>query len=155
MTERTGGCACGHLRYAVTGEALIIHCCHCTHCQRETGSAFATNFLVEADRVLFDGETETVPTPSASGKGQRIVRCPKCRVAVSSHYPGGGDEFHFLRIGTMDERADLAPDVHIYTSTKQPWVVIPDDVPSFAEFYNPAEVWTDEMRVRWQEAKGL
>ena len=82
--ERTGGCACGQLRYAETGEALIIHCCHCSFCQRETGSAFATNFLVEADRVCFDGEAETIPTPSTSGKGQRIVRCPNCRVRWAS-----------------------------------------------------------------------
>jgi hypothetical protein len=155
VTERTGGCACGQLRYAAEGDPLVIHCCHCTFCQRETGSAFATNFLIEANRVTFSGEHETVLTASASGNGQRILRCPKCHVAVSSHYPGGGDDFHFLRIGTMDERADLAPDIHIYTSTKQPWVVIPDGVPAFAEFYNPAEAWTDEMRNRWREAKGL
>ena len=154
MTERAGGCACGQLRYAARGKPLIVHCCHCSHCQRETGSAFATNLLIEADRLSFTGEVETIVTPSASGQGQRIIRCPKCHVAVSSHYPGAGDAFHFLRVGTLDERADIVPDVHIYTATKQPWVAIPDGVPAFTEFYDPAEVWTVAMRERWAKAKG-
>lgn len=154
MTERTGGCGCGQLRYEMRGEPLIVHCCHCSNCQRETGSAFATNLLIEADRVTFSGDSETVVMPSASGKGQKIIRCAKCHVAVWSHYSGAGDEFHFMRVGTLDERADIAPDVHIYVSTKQPWVAIPDGVPAFAEYYDPAEVWTVSMRERWGKAKG-
>jgi len=154
VAERTGGCACGQLRYEAASEPLIVHCCHCSYCQRETGSAFATNYLIESDRVSFTGRSEIVDTPSASGKGQKVVRCPECQIAVSSHYGGGGDKFHFLRVGTMDERADVAPDVHIYTSTKQPWVTLPEGVPEFAEFYNPGEVWSAETLTRWKAAIG-
>jgi hypothetical protein len=151
----TGRCACGQLSYQAEGDPLIVHCCHCTYCQRETGTAFATNVLIESDRVAISGDIETIVNPSASGQGQRIIRCPACHVAVSSHYPGAGDAFHFLRAGTLDQRADVEPDVHIYTSTKVPWVIIPDDVPAFPEFYDPASVWTEQMRERWRVAKGL
>ena len=151
---RTGGCVCGQLRYEAAGDPLIVHCCHCSYCQRETGSAFATNYLVESDRVSFSGRHDIIDTPSASGNGQKVLRCPECRVAVSSHYGGAGDKFHFLRVGTMDERADIAPDVHIYISTKQPWVILPKGVPAFPEFYDPAEVWSADMQKRWKAAMG-
>ena len=153
MTGRSGGCVCGQLRYVLEGEPLVVHACHCSYCQRETGSAFATNLLIEADRVRFEGRGERVLTPSASGKGQVIVRCPECQVAVSSHYPGAGEAFHFIRVGTIDEHRDIAPDIHIYISTKQPWVVIPDGVPAFEEFYDPAQAWSEEMRARYRKAK--
>ena len=78
-----GGCTCRHVRYRINARPLFVHCCHCTWCQRETGSAFALNAMIEADRVeLTSGEVEPVDTPSASGKGQKIWRCPECKVAV-------------------------------------------------------------------------
>lgn len=149
-----GGCACRAVRYRVTFAPIVVHCCHCRWCQRESGSAFALNALVESDRVeLLHGEPETVPTPSASGKGQRIVRCPQCRVALWSHYSGGGDAVRFVRVGTLDAPDALPPDVHIYTMSKQPWVVLPSGAPAFAEFYDPATVWTAQARDRYRAAK--
>ena len=151
---RDGRCACGQLSYRTESDPIIIHCCHCSHCQRETGSAFAFNYLVEADRVRFEGERELVDTPSASGKGQRVVRCPTCKVAVSSHYSGLGDKAHFLRVGTMTDRSDLKPDVHIYTGDKQAWVPLDPSIPAFEVFYNPSEFWSAETMARIQAAKG-
>ena len=119
-----GTCTCGHIRYRLTSEPLFVHCCHCTWCQRESGTAFALNAIIETDRVeLLSGEVEIVDTPSASGKGQRISRCPICRVAVWSNYGGAGDAARFIRVGTLLEPGRLPPDIHIFTSTKQPWVV--------------------------------
>src|ERR1043166_8062666 len=129
-----GRCTCGAVRYRMSGAPMIVHCCHCSWCQRETGSAFALNAMIEADRVaLLQGEVETVATPSTSGKGQRIVRCPVSRVAVWSHYAGGGDAVRFVRVGTLEEPGRLPPDVHIFTSTKQPWVVLPPGAKVYAE----------------------
>ena len=55
----------------------------------------------------------------------------------------------FVRVGTMDEPAQCPPDVHIFTSTKQPWVTLPPGAKAYAEFYNnPGEVWSDEARAR-------
>jgi hypothetical protein len=133
---------------------IIVHCCHCRYCQRETGAAFALNAVIETSRLtLVEGTPEPILTPSLSGKGQRIVRCPRCRIAVWSHYAGGGDAFSFVRVGTLDEPDRLPPDAHIFTSTKQPWVILPPEARAFTEFYSPKEVWPQESLARWAAAK--
>jgi hypothetical protein len=144
-----GGCACRQVRYRVNAEPMIVHCCHCRWCQRETGASFALNAMIEAVHVqLLAGTVDIVHTPSQSGKGQKISRCPECRVAVWSNYAGGGDAVRFVRVGTLDEPDKVAPDVHIFTSTKQPLVVLPPDVPAFAEFYQASTVWRPESLAR-------
>ena len=128
---------------------LFVHCCHCRWCQRETGASFALNALIEADRVhLLEGEVEVVATPSNSGKGQRISRCPRCRIAVWSNYAGAGDAVRFVRVGTLDEPDRFLPDIHIYTASKQPWVIIPAGVPALAEYYKASEHWPRESLER-------
>lgn len=144
-----GGCTCGHLRYRMTSPPLFVHCCHCRWCQRETGASFALNALIESDRVqLLHGEPLVVDTPSNSGKGQKITRCPRCYVAVWSHYAGAGDAISFVRVGTLDQPDRLPPDVHIFTASKQPWVVLPDGVPAFPEYYKSRELWPRESLER-------
>src|SRR5437764_4711630 len=145
-----GGCTCGAVRYRMTSAPMIVHCCHCRWCQRETGASFALNAVIEADRVtLTSGAPELILTPTMSGKGQKIRRCATCKIAVWSHYPGGGEAVAFIRVGTLDEPDRLPPDVQIFTSSKQPWVVLPDGARAFAEFYNPKEVWSGETLARW------
>jgi len=149
-----GRCTCGAVRYRMTAKPIIVHCCHCTWCQRETGTAFALNAVIEAENVtLLSGSPETVLTPSASGKGQKIVRCPTCRVAVWSDYPEAGDRICFVRVGTLETLDRVPPDIHIYTSTRQPWVVLAGDVPAVPEFYNPKEVWSAEGMARFRAAR--
>ena len=145
-----GGCSCGHVRYRMTSKPMWVNACHCTWCQRETGGAFATNALIEADRVELAGEgaPEAVDTPSASGKGQKIWRCPKCRVAVWSNYAGAGDAIRFVRVGSLDAGHGIAPNIHIFTSTKQPWVVLPPGVPAVPEYFNAKEFWPKESQDR-------
>jgi hypothetical protein len=144
-----GGCTCRAVRYRMTSAPLFVHCCHCRWCQRETGSAFALNAMIEADRVaLLEGEPEVVHTPSLSGKGQKIARCPVCRVAVWSTYAGAGDAVRFVRVGTLDEPDRLPPDIHIFTSSKQPWVVLPPGVPAVPEFYDRTEYWPQASLAR-------
>ncbi len=144
-----GGCTCRRLRYRMTSKPLFVHCCHCRWCQRETGAAFALNAMIEADRVqLLQGEVEVVNTPSNSGKGQKIARCPKCYIAVWSNYAGGGDALRFVRVGTLDEPDRLPPDIHIFTASKQPWVVLPPDTPAVAEYYKAGELWPEESLER-------
>lgn len=138
-----GGCTCRFVRYRMAGAPLIVHCCHCRWCQRETGAAFALNAMIEADRVeLKQGEVDVVDTPSLSGKGQRISRCPKCRIALWSNYAGAGEAVRFVRLGTLDEPDRFPPNIHIFTASKQPWVVLPAGVPAVAEYYKSSEVWS-------------
>ncbi len=144
-----GGCTCRFVRYRMTTKPLFVHCCHCRWCQRETGASFALNAMIESERVqLLEGEVEVVDTPSNSGKGQKISRCPKCRIAVWSNYGGGGDAVRFVRVGTLDEPDRLPPDIHIFTASKQPWVVLPPDTPAFSEYYKAAELWPTESLAR-------
>lgn len=147
MTEDTGdtfdgGCTCGMIRYRMTSAPMFVHCCHCRWCQRETGSAFAVNALIEADRVrLLQGTPEIVITPSNSGKGQKITRCPRCRIALWSNYAGAGDAVRFVRVGTLDRPDRLPPDIHIFTASRQPWVVLPPGVPAVPEYYDRDVHW--------------
>jgi hypothetical protein len=144
-----GGCTCRHVRYRMATHPLFVHCCHCRWCQRETGASFALNAMIESDRLeLTHGDVDIVATPSNSGKGQKIVRCPKCRVAVWSYYAGAGDALSFVRVGTLDEPDRLPPDIHIFTASKQPWVVIPAGVPAVPEYYKAAERWPQESLER-------
>ena len=152
-TNQSGSCTCGYIQYTVSATPLIVHCCHCSWCQRETGTAFATNALVEKTHVeITSGECELIDTPSNSGKGQKIARCPKCRVAVWSHYSAAGPAVCFIRVGTLQQPLAFPPDVHIYIAAKQPWVVIPESVPAYEEFYDPKSVWPGESLERYYNA---
>jgi hypothetical protein len=138
--SREGGCACGAVRYRLTSEPLFVHCCHCLNCQRQTGSAFVINILIEADRVqLLAGEPQSVAVPREGGKKQQIWRCPTCQTAVYSEYTRR--DIRFVRAGTLDDPAAVAPDVHIYTRSKLPWVMLPDAVPAFKVYYETKELW--------------
>ena len=144
-----GGCDCRQVRYQITSAPLIVHCCHCRWCQRASGASFALNALIEADRVIHLGvEPEIVDTPSASGAGQKIARCPACRTAVWSNYAGAGPALRFVRVGTLDHPDLLPPDIHIYTSTKQPWVILPSDVPAVPEYYQRSKYWRPDSIAR-------
>jgi hypothetical protein len=150
-----GSCDCGSVRYRMNTAPMIVHCCHCRWCQRETGSAFALNAVVEAAQVeILQGAPEIVQTPSESGRGQKIARCPTCRVALWSHYALAGDAIRFVRVGTLDDPDRVPPDIHIYTESKQPWVVLPEGARAVPQFYNPKEVWTPESQARWRTAQG-
>jgi hypothetical protein len=151
----SGGCTCRAVRYELRSAPIFVHCCHCRWCQRETGSAFVLNALIEADRVVLSaGTPNVVLTPSNSGKGQKISRCPTCCVAVWSNYAGGRDAVRFVRVGTLDEPDRLAPDIHIFTASKQPWVVLPDGVPAVPEYYDAKKYWPQESLERWAVARG-
>lgn len=144
-----GGCTCRLVRYRMSGKPLFVHCCHCRWCQRETGAAFALNAMIEADRVqLLEGQVEIVDTPSNSGKGQRIARCPVCRIALWSNYAGAGDALRLVRVGTLDEPDRFPPDIHIFTASKQPWVVLSPATPAVPEYYQASAMWPQESLER-------
>ena len=135
-----GGCACGAVRYRLRSDPLIVHCCHCLNCQRQTGSAFVINLLIETDRIeLLSGETQPVDVPRDDGSAQRIFRCPTCQVALFSEYTY--PEVRFVRGGTLDDPTVVKPDVHIFTRSKVEWVVIPESTPAFEVFYDMEKVW--------------
>ncbi|QHQ35693.1 GFA family protein [Algicella marina] len=144
-----GHCTCGEIRYQLTAPPLFVHCCHCRWCQRETGSAFVINALMIADEVaLIRGRPDVIMTPTESGSGQRITRCPTCKVAVWSVYSGAGPKFLFLRTGTLDEPDGYPPDIHIFTESKQPWVILPPSVPVMPQYYDRKAHWSEDSLAR-------
>ena len=148
-TPLEGGCTCRAVRYRVERRPLVVHCCHCRWCQRETGASFALNAMIEAEHVmLLSGQPGMVDTPSASGKGQKIWRCPACRIAVWSNYSGAGELVRFVRVGSLDDPDALPPDIHIFTMSKQPWVVLPPGTPAVHEYYDASRLWPPESLER-------
>ncbi len=140
-----GGCACRSVRFVMRTRPLIVHACHCRWCQRETGTAFALNAMIETNRVVhLSGQMDVVDTPSNSGLGQKIARCSTCRVAVWSHYAGSGDRFRFVRVGTLDNPDICPPDIHIFMASKQTWVVVAAETPAVPEYYEHNDVWSQD-----------
>ena len=136
--QREGGCARGEVRYRLTSDPLFVHCCHCLNCQRQTGSAFVVNLLIETDRVEpLAGDPVPVDVPREAGSSGSSA--PTCQIAVFSRYTSA--RIRFVRGGTLDEPSTVEPDVHIYTRSKLPWVTLPDGVPAFRTYYDTKRVW--------------
>lgn len=151
-----GLCTCGEIRYRITHSPLFVHCCHCSWCQRESGSAFAINALIESEFItLLDGAPETTLTPSLSGKSQQVSRCPSCRVALWSNYSAAGDAVRFLRVGTLETPSACPPDIHIFTSSKQSWLTLDGDTPVVDEYYRRSSYWPADSVARYKKAISL
>jgi len=145
--QREGGCSCGDVRYRLLSEPLFVHCCHCLNCQRQTGSAFVVNLLIEADRVeLLAGDPQRVDVPRDDGSVQRVFRCPTCQIAVFSQYTR--PDVRFVRAGTLDDPRCVVPDVHIFTRSKVGWVELPSSTPAFEVYYDQHELWPTESLER-------
>ncbi len=134
----------------MTSAPLFVHCCHCSRCRRETGTAFALNALIETSRIeRLAGTPEAVTTPTASGLGQHVQRCPHCRVALWSHYAGAGEAIAFVRVGTLDDPGRYPPDIHIYTDARLPWVTLPGDAVTVPAYYKASAYWPPDSLARF------
>jgi hypothetical protein len=146
--KKEGGCACGAVRYRLESAPMFVHCCHCRDCQRQTGTAFVLNALIETARVtILQGDVTRSPMPTDSGRPHGIDRCKVCGTAVWSEY-GGLAKLRFVRVGTLDDPTDVSPDVHIYTRSKLPWVELPAGVPAFEGYYDAKALWPAESLER-------
>ncbi len=147
-----GGCACGQARFRLTRAPMFVHCCHCTDGQRQSGSAFAINALIESACVeLTRGETIEVNLPTDSGRPHPAIRCEVCGITLWSHY-GGRRPVSFVRVGTLDRAHDVVPDVHIFTRSKVPWVRLPEGAKAFEIYYDTEALWPPESLARRQAA---
>jgi len=136
-----GQCGCGAVTYHMKSGPIFVHCCHCIDCQRQTGSAYVLNAIIEADRVEVEGPTIEIDLPTPSGLGQIITRCEACGVALFSSYMIRLGKLKYVRVGTLDDPDQCSPDVQIFTKRKQAWVPLNPDIPSFEDFYSFDEVW--------------
>ncbi len=151
-----GACFCGAVRYQLETPPMFVHCCHCRDCQKQAGSAFAINALIETDRItLLPGSIapEPVEMKTDSGRPHDIYRCPHCKSAVWSDY-GRRRILSFLRVATLENPSALVPDVHIFTRSKVKWVVLPSGARAFAEYYDMQKEWPPESLKRREELLG-
>ena len=143
-----GGCSCRAVRYRLASAPMFVNCCHCRDCQRQTGSAFVINAIIETDRIELLGATPVAAAvPTDSGRPHEIYRCVACRVAVWSDY-GQRPALRFVRVGTLDEPAALTPNAHIFTRSKLPWVRLDGDVPVFDVYYDLPTLWPADSLAR-------
>jgi hypothetical protein len=149
-----GRCACGAVTYSMKSKPIVVHCCHCSECQRQTGSAFVLNAIIEAERVTIEGSVIETTLPTPSGNGQVVTRCKKCGVAVFGNYLSRKGKLRYIRVGTLDQPDKCPPDVHIFTSSKLPWVTLNSDVPVFENLYNFENVFSDASLARWNALFG-
>lgn len=149
-----GKCGCGAVTYQIATKPIIVHCCHCSECQIQTGSAFALNAIIESDRVTFDGQVTEHEVPTPSGKGQVITRCADCGVAIFSSYMLRLGKLRYIRVGTLDDPSECPPDVQIFTSSKQPWVTLDHEIPIFEKIYDFKDVWPKSSLERWNDLFG-
>lgn len=148
-----GGCSCGAVRYQLLAPPIRVHCCHCTNCQNQTGSAFVLNAMIETSKIrTLRGKPQAVPVKRAYGPHD-IYRCAKCQVAVWSDY-GRRPNLRFVRVGTLDQPSALKPDIHIYTRAKAPWLKLPKGVPAFKDYYDYKKVWPKPSIKRLKAALG-
>jgi hypothetical protein len=139
-STREGGCACGAVRYRLSGDPLFVNCCHCVLCQRHTGSAFALNLVIEADRLeILAGEPQPVDVETGDGRVKTRFRCPSCQVAVFTRSAHAG--LRFVHAGTLDDPSAIQPGAHIFTRSKLPWIVLEGSTPAFVAAYERESVW--------------
>ncbi len=152
--KHTGACACGELTYSLATDPMFVHCCHCQECQKQTGSAFVLNAIIETDQVTLDGKVTEHTLATPSGKGQIITRCATCGTAVLSKYMVRQGKLTYVRVGTMNDPEACPPDVQIFTSSKQQWVPLNSDIQSFEEFYAFKDVWPEDAYGRLRAVFG-
>lgn len=154
MAETSDGqCFCGAVRFRMHGQPMFVHCCHCRDCQQQGGSAFAINALIEAERIeLLEGQPVATRMKTDSGRVHDIYRCDQCQAPVWSDY-GGRHWLRFVRVAALENAGAFVPDVHIYTRSRLPWVVLPESAAVFADYYDQRALWPAESQARLRAAK--
>lgn len=148
-----GGCFCGRIRYRLKASPMFVHCCHCRDCQRQSGSAFVINALIEAEQVEILAGTPVMTTYSTdSGHPHDVYRCRDCQSALWSDY-GRRRWMLFIRVANLDDPSIFEPDVHIYVRSKLPWVRLPEGAAIFEEYYNMKDEWPADSIVRRDRAR--
>jgi hypothetical protein len=152
MMSLDGGCACGAIRYRLTNAPMIVHACHCRDCQKISGSAFALNLWIERKFVEPSGPEPVAYAmpPGSSGRPHDVYRCVTCGTALWGKYHAAPGDTLLVAGGTLDDPSAVAPDVHIFTRSKAPWLELPKDARVFETYYKTAEVWSPESLARWK-----
>lgn len=151
-TSQEGGCACGTLRYRLKGKPIFVNNCHCRQCQQQTGSTSVVNAFTEAENFeMLQGETTQFAVRAGSGGPHTIFRCARCSTAIYSTYPRFGPLGVGIRVGTLDDAGSLTPDAAVFVAERMPWVALPEGIPHFENYYDPALLLPDDRISRFRE----
>ena len=143
----TGRCFCEETRYRITAEPLTLYACHCTDCQKRTGSAFGLSMWVPRTAIeVTTGEATLQVLKGPDGRGRPGRMCPQCGARLWSE-PEKRPTLAVLRAGTLDDTSWLRPVAHIWTRSAQPWFEFPAGVAAYAT--QPAH-FTELLRL-WSE----
>lgn len=121
MSERKGGCLCGAVRYELKAEPAMTAVCHCTHCQRQSGSVFSSNVVVMAADYVQHGTTKVFEDTGDSGQGVHRHFCGNCGSPILSMIdlmPG----MLMVKMGTLDDFSGIMPGMELYTDHAANWV---------------------------------
>jgi hypothetical protein len=132
MSEISGSCLCGKIRFTANAEPGFVGVCHCRNCQRNSGSAFAVVLGFPAGAVSTQGELKTYIDTGESGKSVFRQFFPDCGSSISSEaevMPG----MIMLKAGSMDDSSVVKPVMQIYCDSAQPWVSLGGELKSFPQ----------------------
>jgi hypothetical protein len=130
MPKFSGGCLCGAVRYECNAEPMGMAICHCTHCQKVSGSAFSVNIVVPAPSVTWQGQSASYADTGESGKPLSRKFCRNCGSSLATEteaLPGA----IIIKAGTLDDKSWLKPNYHLWTRSAQPWVQIQSGATTF------------------------
>src|SRR5580658_4614040 len=130
MTDRTGGCACGAIRFKITAPFAGVGVCHCTDCQKASGGP--PNYVALAPKAAFEvtkGEPKIYVSKADSGADAERAFCPECGTPLWS--VAGLAPFTPVKLGALDDNADLTPSLHLYVSSAPPWHLMHEGLPTF------------------------
>lgn len=127
----SGRCLCGATEYRVTDKPLIVYACHCTDCQKRSGSAFGLSMWILRTAIeVTKGEPALHVSSTEDGRIRHGRICAKCGIRLWSE-PQNRPNFAVVRPGTLRDTSWLRPAAHLWTRSAQPWFVIPEGVPRY------------------------
>ncbi|MGZ5870506.1 MAG: GFA family protein [Bradyrhizobium sp.] len=143
----SGGCPCEAVRFAVNAMPLLVYACHCTECQRWSGSAFSLSMPVASDSfALTCGKPRPWRRTGASGFESTYWFCGDCGGRVYGQRDSRPDIIA-VRAGTLDDTSWLRPIAHVYLRSAQAWERIPNNAEGFEVM--PKEFWS--LSEKWQQ----
>lgn len=142
-----GRCACGAIEYRINAEPLTFYICHCTDCQKLSGSAYGLSMpVLEETLEVLKGAAAKSSFETSAGKSKTVYQCPECFTRLWADPPGVPGVL-LIRPGALENAADLVPVAHTFTDSALPWVSIPADALQFRQapddYLQLVEAWNN------------
>lgn len=148
MTEEySGGCQCGAVRYSFNGSMPAAYACHCGECKKQSASAFSLSLPMAFDRLTVYGNPVVFESTAFSGKAKYNYFCSACGTRLW-HSGSCPPKQITLKVGTLDDSADITPLGHLWVSKKQAGIFLDPEIEQFATQPNDVSTWRDNLGAR-------